>query len=78
MIRQLEVCEACGEETAVGSPLYSDRRVVTDPTGRRTFVCSSCTRRIVAARRQEPLSDEDRQRLESGAAAFGAFAPGGH
>jgi hypothetical protein len=78
MIRQSEVCESCGEETAVGSPLYAERRVVTDVAGRRTYICSPCTGRIVASRRPEPLSDEDRRALESGAAAFGSFAPGGH
>ncbi len=78
MIRQLEPCESCGEDTAAGTPLYSDRREVTDAKGQRTFLCAPCVERVVDARRREPLSDEDRRKLESGAAVFGAFAPGGH
>jgi hypothetical protein len=78
MIRQLEPCESCGDDTAAGTALYPDRREVTDAKGQRTFVCGPCVERVVAARRPEPLSDEDRRKLESGAAVFGAFAPGGH
>lgn len=78
MIRQLEFCESCGDDTAAGTPLYPGRREATDANGRRTFLCGLCVERVVAARRREPLSDEDRRKLESGAAVFGAFAPGGH
>ena len=78
MIRQLESCESCGDDTAAGTPLHTDRRAVTDAKGQRTFLCGPCVERVVAARRAEPLSDEDRRKLESGAAVFGSFAPGGH
>jgi len=78
MIHQLEPCESCGDDTAAGSPLYPGRRAATDANGRRAFLCEPCVERVVAARRGEPLSDEDRRKLESGAAVFGAFAPGGH
>jgi len=78
MIRQLEPCESCDDETGAGSALYAERREVTDPTGRRTFLCGPCAERVVVARRRESLSEEDRRKLESGAAVFGAFAPGGH
>jgi hypothetical protein len=78
MIRQLEPCESCGDETATGTALYTERREVTDPTGRRTFLCGPCAERVVVARRRETLSEEDRRKLEGGAAVFGSFAPGGH
>jgi hypothetical protein len=78
MIRQLEPCESCGDDTAAGTALYAGRREATDPKGRRIFLCAPCAELAVAARRREPLSEEDRRKLESGAAVFGSFAPGGH
>jgi hypothetical protein len=42
------------------------------------FLCEPCAELAVAARRGQPMSDEDRRKLESGAAVFGSFAPGGH
>ena len=78
MIRQLEPCESCGDDTAAGTALYPGRREATDANGRRIFLCQPCAERVVAARRGEPLSEEDRRKLERGAAVFGSFAPGGH
>ena len=78
MTRQVEACMSCGDDTAPGTPLYSDRHVATDPGGARLFLCATCTGQLVAYRRREPLTDEDRRKLENAAAVFGAFAPGGH
>jgi len=78
MIRQLEHCESCGDETAAGTALYPGRREATDAKGRRVFLCEPCAERVVAARRGAPMSEEDRRKLESGTAVFGSFAPGGH
>jgi hypothetical protein len=78
MPKPSEACISCGEDTAPGTPFYSDRRMV-DPEGPdRRFLCSSCARRALAGDRGVPLTDAERHDLEAGAAAFGAFAPGGH
>lgn len=74
-----EPCTSCGEDTAAGSPFYSDRLVdQTDSTPR--YLCSSCDERLRGSR--EVHSDEERDRaqkeLEKGAFVFGSFAPGGH
>jgi hypothetical protein len=42
----LEPCEACGEETAVGSVFFSDRVEGNTPEGRKYFVCSECRKRV--------------------------------
>ena len=55
MIRQLEPCESCGDDTAAGTPLYSGRREVTDAKGKRTFLCGPCAEGVVAARRRKPV-----------------------
>lgn len=80
MAKQTEPCVSCGEDTATGSPLYSDRledRTAAEPR----FLCSLCARRLRGASR-EVHSDEERERtqrgLEKGAFGFGAWAPGGH
>jgi hypothetical protein len=78
MVRQIEPCMSCGDDTSVGTPLYSGRHQATDSNGRRVFLCASCNEEMIAGRRREPLTDEDRRKLEQAAAVFGAFAPGGH
>ncbi len=44
-----EPCVACGEDTAIGSPFFSDRTVVDRPDGYRLFICSLCEIRVRAA-----------------------------
>jgi hypothetical protein len=39
-------CAVCGEVTAAGSPLYSDRVVVDIANGPRTFLCGDCEVRV--------------------------------
>jgi hypothetical protein len=51
-----EPCLVCGEETAVGSVFFSDRKVVEDPDGTRAYLCSSCVARIRAAGHHEALN----------------------
>ena len=51
-----EPCLGCGEETAVGSVFFSDRKVVEDPDGRRAYLCSLCVSRIRAAWHHESLN----------------------
>jgi hypothetical protein len=36
----------CGEATAAGSPLYSDRVVFDIVNGSRTFLCGDCAERV--------------------------------
>ena len=76
---QPEPCTSCGENTAIGTPFYSDRRVL-DPTGpNRRFICALCVQNVTQKRRRRrPMSEEERRELERSAAAFGGFAPGGH
>ncbi len=79
MTKSSEPCISCGDDTAVGSPFYFDRRVL-DPDGpNRSYMCSSCVERIMTGRRRHPpMSEKERLELENAAAAFGGFAPGGH
>jgi hypothetical protein len=65
-----EPCLVCGEETAVGSAFYSDRRVVDGSDGSRTFVCTSCVQRAVARRHGRRLTDEElRDMVDNGSMA---------
>ena len=52
-----EPCIGCGEETAIGSVFFSDRKVVQDPDGTRAYLCSSCVARIRAAGHHEALNN---------------------
>jgi hypothetical protein len=54
-----EPCLQCGEETAIGSVFYSDRREGTSPEGRRFFVCSECRIHIRAQAGGVDMSDPD-------------------
>ena len=72
-----EPCTSCGEDTASGSPFYSDRLV--DRTGvDARYLCSLCTEHAVGRRGAHGMTDDQRRKLENGAFAFGSFAPGGH
>jgi hypothetical protein len=54
-----EPCLGCGEETAVGSIFYSDRRSVARAEGTTSYLCSECQVRAHRARKGQPLSDEN-------------------
>ena len=71
-------CVSCGEETAAGTPLYSDRRVSSAANSHPFYLCVLCAEQLVTGRLRAPLTDEERRRLESAAALFGGFVPGGH
>ncbi|HEX8958892.1 MAG TPA: hypothetical protein VF770_03625 [Solirubrobacterales bacterium] len=79
MSEQRERCVRCGEVVAAGSPLYSDRQVL-EREGQRAYLCSLCTSELLVSAhpRRRPMSEEEREKLERAAFAFGAFAPGGH
>lgn len=74
-----ELCLDCGENTAVGTPLFSDRLTRTGE-GATEYLCRLCAERRRPSR--EVHSDEEREReralLEQSAFAFGSFAKGGH
>ena len=73
-----EPCEVCGEETAIGSVFYSDRRVV-EHDGKRTFLCTLCQQRVAAAHGGRRLSQEELENLvRGGSLAMISGMPGAH
>jgi hypothetical protein len=75
--RTAEPCAGCGEETAIGSGFYSDRRVEAMADGTRTFVCTSCIGRAAAGHRGERLTDEQvRNLVENGSMAAISWSRG--
>jgi hypothetical protein len=62
-------CLKCGDETAIGSPLYSSRTKVDLKKGLTGFVCSDCHVGITGHDRGE-LTEEDVRKLREGASAF--------
>ncbi len=53
-----EPCRRCGDETAAGSPRFSDRTTETAPNGSRAYLCQSCaTEEARAATAKEPRVD---------------------
>ena len=79
MVKQLEPCTACGEDTAVGSSLFSDR-FVAHRAGKTRYLCAICAASARGSR--EVHSDEEREReqdrLERAAFGYGVVATGGH
>jgi len=77
MVNQLEACTTCGEDTSVGSSLFSDR-FVAQKGGKTRYLCSLCAIRARGSR--EVHSDEERERdqvrLERAAFGYGAVAKG--
>ena len=71
-------CIACGEETAVGSPLYPSRKMLDGPDRRPVFLCDDCRVRL-APREVSELSQAEQERLREGGTLFGIrFGPTGH
>ena len=64
-----EPCRVCGEETAIGSVFFSDRREGKAPDGTKIYVCSECIRRLVPHDRQVDLNSPDGLNSLLGAAA---------
>ena len=59
-------CAVCAEPTAVGTPLFSDRRTLSDGT----HLCGPCNARLAAAHRKPRMTDEEvRQFINNGVAA---------
>ena len=55
--QHVEPCLGCGEETAIGGVFFSDRKVIEDPDGTRSYLCSSCVARIRSAGYHEDAID---------------------
>lgn len=72
-----EPCVGCGQETAIGSVFFSDRREVAISDGTRTFLCSECQARAHLARKGEPLTDEDLRTIAKNGGMIGAGFLGG-
>jgi hypothetical protein len=73
-----EDCSSCGEDTAPGGPLFSERRRIDHPDGSRDFLCPMCDRRV-SRHHGKRLSDEELASfIRSGALAMIAWQPGGH
>ena len=71
-------CTVCGEETAAGSPLFSERRRLDHPDGTRTFLCPLCDARA-SQRQGKRLTDDELQRfILNGSLAMIAGLPGVH
>lgn len=73
-----ESCLGCGQETAIGSVFFSDRRKVAVSDGTRAFLCSECQARAHLARKGEPLTDEDLRTIAKNGGVIGAGFLGGH
>ena len=76
----VEPCMGCGEETAVGSIFFSDRRSVTTAAGSRVLLCSECQTKAHHARKGEPLTDEDLRTIAGNGTMIvvGFLTGGGH
>lgn len=73
----VEPCKVCGENTAVGSILYSDRRVIGHADGHRNYICTLCDQRIAASRHGKQLTDDETRRLiETGSLSIKAAGRG--
>jgi hypothetical protein len=72
-----EPCVVCGEETAIGSSLYSDRRVVDQPDGARIHLCTLCLGRVADGHRGKRRTDEQiRNLVENGSMAAISWSRG--
>jgi hypothetical protein len=73
MARQPEPCIECGEDTAAGTPLFSDRFKRERPD-RTEYLCRLCAERQHASREAHPDAERegDRARLHQAAVAYAA------
>ena len=74
-----EGCAGCGEETAIGSAFYSNRRQIDLEDGSPAFVCADCDGRIAASRRGSRTTEgELRQAIKMGSISMIAAWPSGN
>lgn len=72
-----EPCASCGEETAVGNVLYSDRHDLALAKGGRAYLCAECYQRARAAKGGE-LTDADAQAIANNGFLIGVHMLTGH
>jgi hypothetical protein len=73
-----EPCVSCGEETAVGSPLFSGRRRIEKLPASAVFLCEVCDAQIAATRSGKPLTDDQVRRfVDGGSMAMITWTDGG-
>lgn len=73
-----EPCLACGQETAIGSMFFSDRRETAISDGTRVYMCSDCQAMAHRARKGQPLTDEELRTIAKNGFMVGAgFVSGG-
>jgi hypothetical protein len=64
-----EQCVSCGEETAVGTPLFAGRRRIERPGASAAFLCEPCDERLAASRGRRSLTEEEARRVVDGGSA---------
>jgi hypothetical protein len=72
MSKPQEPCSRCGEETAVGSTYYSDRRSTVGRDGTHAFLCQECLIEGHLNRRGKPRTDEDLELIAATGLLIGA------
>ena len=73
-----EPCMACGQETAIGSMFFSDRRETAISDGTRAYLCSDCQAMAHRARKGQPLTDDELRTIAKNGLVIGAGFLGGH
>lgn len=73
---QAEPCVSCGENTSVGTPLFSGRRRIVRSAASAVFLCEICDEGIAATRSGKQLTDDQVRRYVDGG-NFAAIAWGG-
>ena len=73
-----EPCLACGQETAIGSTFFSDRRETAISDGTRVYMCSDCQAMAHRARKGQPMTDEELRTIAKNGLVTGAGFLGGH
>lgn len=73
----VEPCFGCGEETAIGSVFFSDRRAIARSDGSSAYLCSECQVKAHHARKGAPLSEADLRTIADTAKATGSAYFGG-
>ena len=58
-------CIACGEQTAVGSVHYSDRRTIQRADGTPMYLCALCDTRAKSAAKGTRITDQELRNLEA-------------
>ncbi len=68
----IEPCLHCGDGTAAGTALYSDRLEIERSDGGRAYLCADCHAKARAARNGQPLTEADLQAIGDNGLMIGA------